>query len=81
MQFTVVFFIDLASNGDGIAVGSSMYPAFGKYFMDELTYYYEPNAEKAKELLKEAGYADVSKYELTFVSPTLVQLLSPFAFL
>ena len=37
--------IDLASNGDGIAVGSSMYPAFGKYFMDELTYYYEPNAK------------------------------------
>ena len=52
--------IDLASNGDGIAVGSSMYPAFGKYFMDELTYYYEPNAEKAKELLKEAGYENLS---------------------
>ena len=52
--------IDLASNGDGIAVGSSMYPAFGKYFMDELTYYYEPNVEKAKELLKEAGYEDLN---------------------
>jgi peptide/nickel transport system substrate-binding protein len=52
--------IDLASNGDGIAVGSSMYPAFGKYFMDELTYYYQPNAEKAKELLKEAGYESLS---------------------
>lgn len=52
--------IDLASNGDGIALGSSMYPAFGKYFMDELTYYYQPNPEKAKELLKEAGYENLS---------------------
>lgn len=52
--------IDLATNGAGIAVGSSMYPAFGKYFMDELTYYYQPNTEKAKELLKEAGYENLS---------------------
>ena len=37
-----------------------MYPAFGKYFMDELTYYYQPSAEKAKELLKEAGYENLS---------------------
>ena len=52
--------IEFAANGDGIAVGSSMYPAFGKYFMDELTYFYEPSAEKAKELLKEAGYESLS---------------------
>ena len=52
--------IDLATNGAGIAVGSSMYPAFGKYFMDELTYYYKPDVEKAKELLKEAGYENLS---------------------
>ena len=59
--------IDLASNGAGIAVGSSMYPAFGKYFMDELTYHYTPDTEKAKELLKEAGYENLS---FTIIAPS-----------
>ena len=52
--------IDLAADGHGTPVGSSMFPAFGKYFMDDLTNYYEPDTEKAKELLAEAGYEDLS---------------------
>ncbi len=52
--------IDLAADGHGTAVGSSMFPAFGKYFMPELTDYYTPDVEKAKALLKEAGYEHLS---------------------
>ena len=52
--------IDLAADGHGTAVGSSMFPAFGKYFMDELTDYYVTDLQKAKDLLAEAGYEDLS---------------------
>ena len=52
--------IELAGDGNGTALGSSMYPAFGRYFMDELTDYYEYNPDKARELLAEAGYEDLS---------------------
>ena len=48
--------IDLAFDGYGSPIGSSMYPAFGKYFDDSLTNYYTKDVEKAKELLAEAGY-------------------------
>lgn len=48
--------IEIVSDGRGVKVGSSMFPAFGKYFDESLgdTYNYDP--EKAKELLAEAGY-------------------------
>ena len=46
---------DLVSGGKGEEVGSSMYPAFGKYFMPELNNTYKTDLEKAKALLKEAG--------------------------
>ena len=52
--------IDLSANGHGTPVGSSMFPAFGKYFMPELTDYYQPDAEKARALLKEAGQEKLS---------------------
>lgn len=48
--------IDIAFDGYGFPLGSSMYPAFGKYFMDELTDYYPHDADKARALLAEAGY-------------------------
>lgn len=50
--------MDLISDGMGTEIGSSMFPAFGKYYMPELNEVYEPNAEKAKQLLTEAGYPD-----------------------
>ena len=59
--------IDLAADGHGTAVGSSMFPAFGRYFMPELTDFYETDAAKAKELLEEAGYAGL---EFTITVPS-----------
>jgi len=48
-----------------------MYPAFGKYFDESLSDYYEYNVEKAKELLKEAGYAD--GFSMTITVPSNYQ--------
>jgi peptide/nickel transport system substrate-binding protein len=50
--------IDLAFDGKGTEIGSSMFPAFGKYYIDETKDYYEVDLDKAKELLTEAGYPD-----------------------
>lgn len=55
--------LDLAFNGYGTLLGSSMYPAFSKYFDDELTNYYTYNTEKAKELLTEAGLSQRLRYD------------------
>lgn len=60
--------LDLAFDGHGTLVGSSMFPAFKKYFVDELTNYYEPDTAKAKELLKEAGYENGFDLEITVPS-------------
>ena len=60
--------IDLAADGHGFAVGSSMYPAFGKYFVDDLTDYYTVDTAKAKELLKEAGYENGFTFTITVPS-------------
>ena len=48
----------LTAEGHGTKVGSSMYPAFGKYFEPELANAYPHDVEKAKQLLTEAGYQD-----------------------
>ena len=50
--------MDFVSGGKGSEVGSSMYPAFSKYFMPELNDVYNQDIDRAKELLAEAGYAD-----------------------
>lgn len=50
--------MDFVSEGKGTPVGSSMFPAFGKYYMEELNNTYPTDIEKAKELLTEAGYSD-----------------------
>ena len=60
--------IDLAFDGYGSPIGSSMYPAFGKYFDDSLTNYYTKDVEKAKSLLAEAGYPD--GFEMTITVPS-----------
>ena len=60
--------LDLAFDGHGTLVGSSMFPAFKKYFMDELTNYYEYDPAKAKDLLKEAGYEGGFELEITVPS-------------
>lgn len=46
----------MVADGHGTAVGSSIYPNFRKYFLPELAELYPHDVEKAKALLKEAGY-------------------------
>ena len=48
--------LDVAFDGRGTLLGSSMYPAFTKYFDESLTNTYPFDPARAKELLKEAGY-------------------------
>lgn len=50
--------LDLTADGHGTRVGSSMYPAFTKYFDPALSQRYPHDPEKAKELLSQAGYPD-----------------------
>lgn len=59
---------DLTAGGRGWPVGSSMYPAFKKYFREDLIDLYPHNPEKAKDLLAEAGYPD--GFDLTIKAPS-----------
>lgn len=56
--------LDLVADGKGSILGSSMYPAFGKYYED-LTGLYPYDTEKAKSLLADAGYPDGFALEIT----------------
>ncbi|MBR1693316.1 MAG: ABC transporter substrate-binding protein [Lachnospiraceae bacterium] len=47
---------DILSDGKGSELGSSVFPSFGKYYMEELNSVYTKDTKKAKELLAEAGY-------------------------
>lgn len=60
--------LDLTADGEGVPVGSSMYPAFQKYFMPELADAYPQDIEKAKALLAEAGYPDGFDLTITVAS-------------
>ncbi len=60
--------LDMTSEGKGTIIGSSMFPSFGKYYVPELADYYPNDVEKAKELLKEAGYDD--GFDLEIVVPS-----------
>ena len=63
--------IDIAFSGYGHPIGSSMYPAFGKYFDESLTSRYTPDLEKAKQLLSDAGYPD--GFSMTITVPSNYQ--------
>lgn len=63
--------IDQAFDGYGSPLGSSMFPAFGKYFDDSLTDYYTPDVEKAQSLLAEAGYPN--GFDMTITVPSNYQ--------
>ena len=60
--------LDIAFDGYGSLIGTSIYPAFGKYFDESLTDYYPHNVEKAKSLLAEAGYPDGFEMSITVPS-------------
>lgn len=63
--------MDMVADGHGTAVGSSIYPAFTKYFLPELVDKYPHNVEKAKELLAQAGYPD--GFDMTISVPNNYQ--------
>lgn len=60
--------MDYLADGRGTAVGSSMYPAFKKYFRPELVDHYKYDAEKAKQLLADAGYPE--GFDMTITVPS-----------
>lgn len=60
--------IDLAFDGYGIPLGTSMFPSFGKYYDTALTDYYTYDPARARELLAEAGYPDGFEMSITVPS-------------
>ena len=60
--------MDIISDGKGTELGSSMFPTFGKYYMEELNDTYNQDFDKAKELLAEAGYPDGFTFTITVPS-------------
>lgn len=60
--------LDFVSDGKGTIIGTSMIPAFGKYYDESLAEMYPYDVEKAKELLAEAGYADGFTFTITVPS-------------
>lgn len=60
--------IAFVSGGAGVATGTSMYPAYTKYFLPELAEAYQQDTAKAKELLTQAGYPD--GFSMTITVPS-----------
>lgn len=60
--------LELVFAAKGHIIGSSMVPSFKKYYMPELEDAYPYNPQKAKELLKEAGYENGFDMEITVPS-------------
>ncbi len=63
--------MDMVADGHGTAVGSSIYPAFTKYFLPELVDKYPHDVAKAKELLAQAEYPD--GFDMTISVPNNYQ--------
>lgn len=60
--------MEMVSDGAGTQIGSSMYPAFGKYYMPELNDLYAQDLEKARALLAKAGYENGFTFTITVPS-------------
>ena len=60
--------LDLTCDGHGKKIGSSIYPAFTKYFDESLASTYTYDVEKAKSMLAEAGYPD--GFSMTITVPS-----------
>lgn len=60
--------IQTVAEGNGVKLGSNMSPAMKMYYQEGLEKRYEPNAEQAKQLLKEAGYEQGIKLTITVPS-------------
>ncbi len=62
---------DLTFDGKGTEIGSAMFPAFEKYYIEELKDVYNQDIDKAKALMKEAGYED--GFSMTITVPSNYQ--------
>jgi ABC-type dipeptide transport system, periplasmic component len=60
--------IQIMGDGKGTEVGSSVFPAFKKYYLEELKEVYAQDIEEAKRLLEEAGYPN--GFEMTITVPS-----------
>ena len=60
--------MELTAEGHGTKVGTSIYPAFTKYYDENLNDAYPYDTEKAKELLTQAGYPD--GFSMTITVPS-----------
>ncbi len=60
--------IEFVCDGAGVATGTSMYPAFTKYFLPELARKYPFDQAKARQLLAQAGYPD--GFDMTITVPS-----------
>lgn len=63
--------MEMVADGYGTEIGSNMFPAFGKYYLESTKELYEPDVERAKALLSEAGYPD--GFEMTITVPSNYQ--------
>lgn len=61
----------MVADGYGTEIGSNMFPAFGKYYLESTKDVYEPDVERAKTLLTQAGYPD--GFEMTITVPSNYQ--------
>lgn len=60
--------LKLTAEGHGSKLGSSIYPTFKKYFDESLVGAYPHDANKAKELLAQAGYPQ--GFDLVIIAPS-----------
>jgi peptide/nickel transport system substrate-binding protein len=56
--------IQIVGGGYGVRLGTSMLPGLSDYFDESFADYYQHNIERAKELLREAGYPDGFDFEI-----------------
>ncbi|MFV0344539.1 MAG: ABC transporter substrate-binding protein [Anaerocolumna sp.] len=60
--------LDMVAGGKGTILGSNMFAGFSKYFEEGLDALYPYDVNKAKELLKEAGYENGFSFTITVPS-------------
>ena len=60
--------LNFVSDGEGVVIGSSMYPNFRKYYDASLADTYPHDVAKAKELLAKAGYENGFSFDITVPS-------------
>lgn len=60
--------LDMVAGGRGSIISTNMFPAYTKYYLEELNDVYPNDVNKAKDLLKEAGFPDGFTFTITVPS-------------